>query len=407
MITWRGFGHLALTALIYLALAYSGFKPLALLLPLLIILPLLSAMQLIITARYLKISQSLEPSITERGGKVRLTVNLSQFGWFSHGEIDLVTVRPGSGTRRIYERRIMSLLSGTSREFSLDMECSHRGNFKAGVSSVRSRDILGLFFLPVNSRRLCGKMLSDLIVLPRSSPSAYFDDLTSFLYDWQHKQTPDAGDEVDAVANIRTHRPGDSMKRTHWKLTARMNEIMIKEFENPIRQAGLILIDMARPAQDSYRRSACLDLADACTDRVAYLTSLLLKDGNCLRLVNYQQDGRHELSVGHPAELRQAQLMLAAMDWSDGWPAEQALIEETSPDKGLCFIILLATRLNKATVSQLLDLRQRGRPVWLVLLAGANGQHPEQVEAVRLYLASGLPMTMLDSPDEREEEAAE
>ena len=139
----------------------------------------------------------------------------------------------------------------------------------------------------------------------------------------------------------------------------------------------------------------------------AYLTSLLLKDGNCLRLVNYQQDGRHELSVGHPAELRQAQLMLAAMDWSDDWPAEQALIEETSPDKGVCFIILLATRLNKAAVSQMLDLRHRGRPVWLVLLAGANGQNPEQQEAVRLYLASGLPMTLLDSPDEREEEAAE
>jgi uncharacterized protein (DUF58 family) len=196
------------------------------------------------------------------------------------------------------------------------------------------------------------------------------------------------------------------MKRTHWKLTARLVQVMVKEFENPIRQAGLLLLDMARSPQDSRRQAPCMDLGDRFTDTAAYLTRLLLANGHVLRLVNYQQDGRHELHADTPADLRQVQLMLAGMGFCENWPVENALIEETAPDKSACFIILVSTRLNKATVSQLLDLRQRGRPVWLVLLDGLPGASPEQQEAIRLMSANRLPMTGLDGHSVREEEAA-
>lgn len=394
--TWRGFGYLLLTAVVYLVLAYSGFSPLAVLMPLLIVLPFLSAIQLLITARSLKLVQNLEPALTERGKPARLQISLFQHGWFSQGEIDLVTVLPGPGIRRSHERRVMSLLGGTSRAFSIDLPCPHRGHYQAGISSVRARDILSLFYLPIRSRRRCRRTLPEVIVLPSSAPSADFSDLTSFLYDWQHKQTPEAGNEVDAVTNIRAHRPGDSLKRTHWKLTARLDEVMIKEFENPIRQAGLILIDMARPLASRQRQAACLEIADSLTDRVAYLTRLLLADGNSLRLVNYQRDGRHELLAGQPADLQQTQLMLTDLDWSDGWPVENALAEETQPEKSACFIVLVSTRLNIATVSLLYDLQQRGRPVWLVLLAHVNREDPGQQEALQMITACDLPMTLLD-----------
>lgn len=407
MITGRGIGYLLLIGIAYLTIGYSGFKSLAFLLPLLLALPVLSAVRTWLAARFLVISQILEPAVTEREVPSALTIKLIQQGWLSQGEIDLVTVKPGMGLRRIHERRVMSLLSNTSREFSLDLECRHRGMFQAGISSARSRDLFSLFYLPIISRRRFSRQAAQVIVLPRSAPSAYFDDLADYLYDWQHKQTPDIGNDADAIANIRTHRPGDSLKRTHWKLTARLDEVMVKEFENPVRQAGLILIDMARPAQDSLRRAPCLDLADACTDRAAYLTSLLLSDGNSLRLVNYQADGRHELVLDHPDGLRQAQFMLAMMDWSDAWPVEKALIEETSPERSACFIILITTRLTRETVSQLHDIRQRGRPVWLVLITGKSLPDPELAAAVSMAGAAGLPMTLLDDGNLLGEEASE
>lgn len=406
MITWRGFGYLMLTAVVYLVLAYSGFSPLAVLLPLLIVLPFLSAIQLLITTRSLRIVQSLDPAMTERGKPARLQISLAQSSWFSQGEIDLATVLPGPGLRRSHERRVMSLLRGTSRNFGIDLPCTHRGHYRAGISSVRSRDILSLFYLPIKSRRYCRRTLPEVIVLPSSAPSADFSDLTSFLYDWQHKQTPEAGNEVDAVTNIRAHRPGDSLKRTHWKLTARLDEVMIKEFENPIRQAGLILIDMARPLPAQKRHAACLEIADALTDRVAYLTRLLLADGNSLRLVNYQRDGRHELLASQSADLQQAQLMLTDLDWSDGWPVENALAEETQPEKSACFIVLVSTRLNSATVSLLFDLQQRGRPVWLVLLSQVNRLDSGQQEALKMITSCNLPMTLIDSEDLQEEQFA-
>jgi len=169
--------------------------------------------------------------------------------------------RPSQAGQPVFERKRLPLLAGQPRSLSIAINCPHRGHYLAGVWRSSVRDLLGLFYLPLRGSRTWRRQMRELIILPRPEPVPDAERLASRLADWQHQQTPRVGDDIDAVANLRGHRPGDSMKRTHWKVSARLDQIMIKEFENPIQREGLLILDPACPGYVSGRRLACLELA--------------------------------------------------------------------------------------------------------------------------------------------------
>lgn len=53
--------------------------------------------------------------------------------------------------------------------------------------------------------------------------------------------------ELDALANIREYRFGDPLKRIHWKLSARYDKLMVKEFEDPRKRFICFSVDPVRP----------------------------------------------------------------------------------------------------------------------------------------------------------------
>jgi len=46
------------------------------------------------------------------------------------------------------------------------------------------------------------------------------------------------------VASVRTYVEGDSMRRIHWPYTARMNQLMVKEFDMGLSAESWVLLDM-------------------------------------------------------------------------------------------------------------------------------------------------------------------
>ena len=389
MMTGRGFSYALLTVLVYLILAYSGFSLLFVLFFVLLLLPPLSALQLLWAGRRLSIAQVLDPGDVERGEPARLTVSLRQHGWLSHGELDLVIGKPGLRGQIIYERHTLPLLAGVPAELAVEVDCRHRGHYPVGISSIRARDVLGLFYLPLRSRAVCRRQMPTCCILPHPEVIPGTEDLASLLADWQHRQTQNYGDEIDAVANLRAHRPGDSLKRTHWKVSARLNEIMIKEFENPIQREGLLVLDLERPTGSSGNRAG-LTLGDFYMDRAAYLIQMALATGNHLRVVAYQADGRHEHLTTATGDLRAMQYALTDLDWADGWPADLVLQEETAHNQPAWFVILLACHLSEAAARQLQDLQNRGVLTSLILVGDASGDAAEDA-ALAVLAAQRIP----------------
>ncbi|HBP37363.1 MAG TPA: hypothetical protein DD640_01220 [Clostridiales bacterium] len=410
MITGRGIGYLLATALVYLILALSGFDLLVLLLLTLVILPVITALQQLLAGRRLRAGQELAEPVVERGQPTGLGVHLTQDGWISFSELKVTVSRPGESGQPVFQRHRLPLLAGRTANLTCAIRCQHRGRYLAGIRSIRSRDLLGLFYIPLFNRQKRRQSDRELIVLPRPAPLPDIEKLASKLADWQHQQTLQTGEDIDAVASLRSHRPGDSLKRTHWKVSARLNQIMIKEFDNPIQREGLLILDLF------WSGGACpepfnpdwLDLGDYFTDRAAYLIDTVLESGNQLRAVAYHSDGRLEQRASTPADQRQMRIMLAGLQMTNGWPADQVLEMEAGQGKPVWFVLMLTTRLSLATAERLFQLQNHGLLVWLFLI-DEQPDSAEQSDALQLLASRQVPRIVIrrrESRANREQEHA-
>ena len=107
------------------------------------------------------------------------------------------------------------------------------------VSEVSVSDPAGLFH---KVRKLDEK--TSVYVMPEireiEIPADYLDsyDMESYKYS-QHKKGSDAGE----VFGIREYADGDSPKQIHWKLSAKMDDVMVKIPSFPIENKLIVLLD--------------------------------------------------------------------------------------------------------------------------------------------------------------------
>ncbi len=262
MITWRLAGHALMAGLAYLSLAWLEIDLLLVLFLLLLLLPALSFLQLLLARRRLKVSQRLDPAIALKGDPVQFEMQIRQDSWLSHGLVRLTVEKPGADGTPDWSRHSLVVPGGSSARLAIPLDIAHRGVYWAGLRKVWCRDLFGFFYLQAPLGKYPRRSLMQLTILPRPDRIPGFESLVNFLSGPDKSRSPRAGDEVNDLANLRARHPGESLKRVHWKVSARLDQWVVKEFENPIRQAGLLILDMARPAFLERSSDACLDLAD-------------------------------------------------------------------------------------------------------------------------------------------------
>lgn len=115
--------------------------------------------------------------------------------------------------------------------------CTRRGRFRVGTAEIHSGDPFGLFPRVIEIRQEYY-----LVVLPRTEridsfifPAGRLPGGDALQYR-THQVTPNA-------AGVREYAPGDSLNRIHWKTTARLQKLMVKEFEFDPQMEVWILLD--------------------------------------------------------------------------------------------------------------------------------------------------------------------
>lgn len=186
--------------------------------------------------RWIEVSVDRDVGSTRVGGWLEeriFVTNRSRFapvGWVDlHESSDM----PDHGGEMV-----ISLPNSATAKWTLKTRCKQRGRFSLGPVSVISGDPLGLF----RKSRSFGKAQSFLVYpavmdLPnlRLLSSDLPGDNASRLH--THAVTPDA-------AGVREYAPGDSFNSVHWKTTARMGKLMVKEFEQEESTKIWIVLDM-------------------------------------------------------------------------------------------------------------------------------------------------------------------
>ena len=125
-----------------------------------------------------------------------------------------------------------------SRAWKTETYLGRRGLYRTGQVEISSQDPFGLFRL---RRRFL--QTQDYTVLPATEPLPDLDRAFANLPNdgramrhWDNITTD--------VASVRHYSPGDSFRRIHWPYTARMNSLMVKEFDMGLTAETWVVLDL-------------------------------------------------------------------------------------------------------------------------------------------------------------------
>ena len=161
--------------------------------------------------------------------------------------------------------------------FTLDD--THCASLRLRIDAVYLRDRLGLFRrrvpLSADSERVC-------CLLPVPSQDSTDVCRTGYVSD-EDSSLFRRGTAVSDISDIRPYRPGDSLRRLHRKLSARMDTLMILESADPVQKLTRVVLML----QDDPR--ADRGAWDRFLARLAALSLTLLTDGR-EHIVLWQDD---------------------------------------------------------------------------------------------------------------------
>ncbi|MBR6476808.1 MAG: DUF58 domain-containing protein [Lachnospiraceae bacterium] len=257
---------------IYLALIFesTGF---ALLSFVAVTFAVLSFLYLFFQRKRVRIRLMIPMKVTDRGQSFTIRMEIQNKTLFPLGKLCLKIAYGENSTRKRRTHRILleNVPKGKSTEVR-KLEIALAGYYEFSVKWVRIYDLFGLFYV---TRR--GKDAAKIMILPKIEevPLRLGESVRHFYGETLNYDADEPGSDPSEVFGFREFRDGDKLQRIHWKLSARMDELMVKEDALP-KACAIVLI---MPEGNLSERKSL--------DYVASL-SFTLMDGKCPHYVAWQ-----------------------------------------------------------------------------------------------------------------------
>ncbi len=122
----------------------------------------------------------------------------------------------------------------------LALTLTQAGNYEIGPQKLRIYDMVSLFSM---TKKLSGR--KNIQVMPRISEIPVFltQPVKNFFGDSDYYDEEKRGYDHSETFQIRPYVPGDRLQAIHWKLSAKTDELMVKESSLPKACAVVLFLD--------------------------------------------------------------------------------------------------------------------------------------------------------------------
>jgi uncharacterized protein (DUF58 family) len=266
------------------------------------------------------------------------------------------------------------------------MHCAQRGAFLFGPTYIRSGDLFGFF-----RRQTKIDKLDYLLVYPRLVPLEKLGIPSRQLFGDIRLKRHLFQDPV-LTAGVRDYVSGDSLKRIHWKSTARIGKLQTKVYE-PTTTIDINLFLDVRTLKEPFWGSV-YQLQELGIITAASISQHALKDGfrvglNVNQITRFSRGMLKVPHSGHPDQLRHILEALAQIHQSETIGMAQYIRQEASSLPWGSTLLVVAAQPSKDLLAVLLDLMRVGRSVALVKVGGSPQERPALgAEALKVYYVS-------------------
>jgi uncharacterized protein (DUF58 family) len=290
------------------------------------------------------------------GDRLRITYTLRNTGrlpkpWL---EVHNPTTLPGGLTGRA-----LSLGGRAERSWLVRAELLRRGHFRIEPLMIRTGDPFGFF----EASAAVGQGIT-LVVYPRIDPLPLWR-LPPANIEGAHASPERTLQTTPLATAVRPYAPGDAMNRIHWRTTARLGEIQVKEFDLEQTADAWLFVDLdaagAAGEGDSSTTEVAVRAAASIADKALGENRAVGVTINAHRLTTLPADR------GSRQRLKILQL-LAAVEADGMTPLSEALITSIGRLRRGMTAVVVTTGSDPSFVRPLATLRGRGIASVVVLL---------------------------------------
>lgn len=207
-------------------------------------LPVCCLLYLVFVYRSFKIYQKVNSRNMVCGQPMPYFFVLQNDSFFAFSGVNVKLFSSFSYVEELPDGKEYELLPKDKHIFETQLICKYRGEYEVGVKEITVTDFLRLF-------SFCYRVPETIkaIVLPkivRVKELSSIQDISLFL----QKDTAVSAEVPDVI--IRDYTEGDSLKRIHWKATAREQKLKVRNLIGEEKQGIALFCDTNRYSEDMH-----------------------------------------------------------------------------------------------------------------------------------------------------------
>lgn len=153
------------------------------------------------------------------------------------------------------------------------MDSTHCSCLEVRPDRLIITDFMGAF---QHRCKIDSEKKSMIFIMPESSQEGQSLPEVQGIFKDEDGNSEKRGDEIIDVSEIRSYQEGDPLKMVHWKLSARWNDLMVREMMDPTEKLTWLYLNLQEsPNQPKVRRDP--DAWDHFVETVAATSAMLLK----------------------------------------------------------------------------------------------------------------------------------
>lgn len=232
-------------------------------------------------------------------------------------------------------RKIRASVAGkASRTIRFRVEDAEVGKLFATVSDLRTQDLFGLVSYPVSHIAA-----AELLVPPPDVPAeVLMMEAKETTGESVRYSENEKGNDVSELYDVREYLPGDDVRAIHWKLSAKQEEPILREFSMPLNYSVILLVELAEASADALQ--SCVAYASA-------LSKGLLETGVLHTMMWYDRgsDEFVDYNITSMEEQTLAELRLVSSSFHESADASLERFLETGRPDPTATLVYLTTSL--------------------------------------------------------------
>lgn len=205
-----------------------------------VLMPLISLLFTTLVYFRFKYGQDVDKKFVTKGDKVNFIFSINNEDFFLYPYIRISF----HGAKTIFANQLQvrnfSIPPFQGKSFAFELQCKYRGNYKIGINYVEIEDFLGLFKFKYNISEA-----KYVTVYPQIVSLNSFLLKTDFMSE-SHSVLNTKNEDMSTIADFRKYAYGDSLKKIHWKLTAKSMDIMVKKFQSTSETSVIMILDLQK-----------------------------------------------------------------------------------------------------------------------------------------------------------------